>query len=474
MKGIKYIAFGTLSLMLFLLVIATLLEKMYGSYVVQEYIYHSPVIISLWVLLAVMAIVYIVAVTRRPATILLHSAFVLVLAGSLLSFFTSRRGEVELSLDAMPSSMFVSNKGELEKMPFRMSLLELDTEYADGTISPSGYNAVIEVSATEAQPDTLSLSMNNPMLFKRHSFCIKSVAPSSLLLYVSYDPIGVPVTYSGYLMVLVAFVMIFTSKDSGFRRLLAKVLGRNDEKVVVAVAVSKRSVADKVVLSLALPAFATLTLAGLFRWYDTGLFPAANGHEAMFLLAWSSLLFGMLAWRRSSFLSRAMLLLASFSIVVALLSLDSSGRAIPPILRTPLLGLHVSCMILSYSLLGCTAINAVVSLWYRYVLKNEKRFVAGADMGRLILYPAAMLLTAGIIIGSLWANVSWGRYWGWDPKEVWALITLIACSFAFHARSLSLISKPLFFHLFCIVVFFAMLFTYFGVNYMLGGFHSYV
>ena len=94
-------------------------------------------------------------------------------------------------------------------------------------------------------------------------------------------------------------------------------------------------------------------------------------------------------------------------------------------------------------------------------------------LGRLLLYPATMLLAGGIFIGAVWANLSWGRYWGWDPKEVWALITLLVCSVGFHPHSLRFIARPVAFHIFCIVAFAAVLFTFFGVNYLLGGLHSY-
>ena len=93
--------------------------------------------------------------------------------------------------------------------------------------------------------------------------------------------------------------------------------------------------------------------------------------------------------------------------------------------------------------------------------------------GRFLLYPATMLLATGIFIGAIWANISWGRYWGWDPKEVWALLTLLGCSITFHTSSLPIMSKPRFFHIYCIGIFVVMLFTYFGVNYLLNGLHSY-
>jgi ABC-type transport system involved in cytochrome c biogenesis permease subunit len=90
-----------------------------------------------------------------------------------------------------------------------------------------------------------------------------------------------------------------------------------------------------------------------------------------------------------------------------------------------------------------------------------------------LLYPAVFLLTVGIFIGAVWANVSWGRYWGWDPKEVWALITMLIYALAIHVQSLKWFRKPIHFHLFCVVAFLSVLMTYFGVNFVLGGLHSY-
>ena len=95
-------------------------------------------------------------------------------------------------------------------------------------------------------------------------------------------------------------------------------------------------------------------------------------------------------------------------------------------------------------------------------------------VSQLMLYPAVFCLVVGIFIGAVWANQSWGRYWGWDPKEVWALITMMVYSTAFHSKSLAFLQKPLYFHVFTVVAFLAVLFTYFGVNFLLGGLHSYV
>ena len=94
-------------------------------------------------------------------------------------------------------------------------------------------------------------------------------------------------------------------------------------------------------------------------------------------------------------------------------------------------------------------------------------------VSRAALYPAVFLLAFGIIIGSLWANISWGNYWSWDPKETWALITLLIYAFALHGSNLKVFQRPRFFHAYCIFAFLSVLITYFGVNFFLGGMHAY-
>jgi len=89
------------------------------------------------------------------------------------------------------------------------------------------------------------------------------------------------------------------------------------------------------------------------------------------------------------------------------------------------------------------------------------------------LLVTAVLLAIGIFLGAVWANVSWGRYWGWDPKEVWALITLLVYSVPLHRKSIKLLQNPKYYHLYMLLAFLTVLMTYFGVNYFLGGMHSY-
>jgi len=137
-----------------------------------------------------------------------------------------------------------------------------------------------------------------------------------------------------------------------------------------------------------------------------------------------------------------------------------------PVLATPLLPVHVLSMMLSYTLLLATAVIGIIGL----LANNKKKYV---DVSLMTLYPAVFLLAFGIFIGAVWANISWGNYWGWDPKETWALITLLVYSFAIHGNAMGLFKKPWQYHLFVILAIFAVVITYFGVNLILGGIHSY-
>lgn len=101
------------------------------------------------------------------------------------------------------------------------------------------------------------------------------------------------------------------------------------------------------------------------------------------------------------------------------------------------------------------------------------------SISQVLLYPALFCLTAGIFIGAVWANMSWGRYWGWDPKETWALITMLVYALLLHfpwmkaKLPITNVQYPIIYHVLSVIDFALVLFTYFGVSYLLGGLHSY-
>ena len=459
MKGLlKILSFGGIALLVAVLIAASLLGRIYGSSFAIDNIYHSVWFIALWAVTAVAGMVYIMRVSRRATLVVLHTSFVVVLLGAFTSFLTSRHGEISIAQDTVPASMFEMPDGTLEKLPFRLQLASIETVGLASDDVPSDYIAHIVADDRSGQAMYV-VSLNSPAIIKGYQFCIKGVADGALSLLVSYDTYGRKISYVGYLMVFLSFVMLFFDRKSGFTALLYKLKGEND----------KVKDCTNEFSAFRFPFSAFMVLLCLL-WYGRGVFPATNGAEALMLLALSVALLAV-AWGRKgqvALLRRALLVVAGVFFVIAVCSLDGGGE-VQPILRTPLLGVHVITIIIAYALLACAAVNAVIAL----CTKDSRRRVTQALLGRLLLYPATMLLATGIFIGAVWANLSWGRYWGWDPKEVWALVTLLVCSVVFHTRSLPFMAKPVMFHIFCIVAFVAVLFTYFGVNYLLGGLHSY-
>ena len=151
-----------------------------------------------------------------------------------------------------------------------------------------------------------------------------------------------------------------------------------------------------------------------------------------------------------------------------------SDEPLIPVLRSPLLGIHVSVIMMAYVLLFCTLVCGIAAEVQHRRRGDHSRAIGQLHVAsRLMLYPALMLLMAGIFIGAVWANVSWGRYWGWDPKEVWVLITMLIYAAPLHSRSMPWFARPMALHRYCILAFLTVLMTYFGVNYLLGGIHSY-
>lgn len=468
---LKIISFGGIGVLVAVLVAATLLESLCGSLFAVECIYHSWWFIALWVLLAVTATTYILRTQRRGSLILLHASLVVVLLGAFVSFLTSKRGDMAISEDGVPVSMFELSNGRLEKLPFRLQLASVDTVCVNGGETPSDYVVRVVADGKAVQAEYV-ISLNAPAKIDGYQFCIKGVNGAGVSLLVSHDPYGRPISYAGYFMVFVSFLLLFFDRQSGFHALLLQIKGVERKGESGKVPVKKERDAWSLGI-LARRMWVALPVSFLFLcvlWYGRGVFPAANGAEALMLLVLFVMLLAVALGRNKRFvlLSRLLVVVAAMFFVVAALGLNDNSD-VQPILRTPLLGIHVTTVIIAYALLACTAVNALIAL----CTKDDKRRTQQVVLGRLLLYPATMLLACGIFIGAVWANLSWGRYWGWDPKEVWALVTLLVCSVGFHSHSLRFISKPVAFHVFCIVAFIAVLFTFFGVNYLLGGLHSY-
>lgn len=214
----------------------------------------------------------------------------------------------------------------------------------------------------------------------------------------------------------------------------------------------------------------TLLLA--LRWFVSGHLPMSNGYETMQFMAWATLIVTLVMQKRFLPVKQFGPLLSSFALLVAMIT-DGNPQItqLMPVLQSPLLSVHVMVIMFSYALFGLTALIGLQGLIAHHRKQEEKEQQLAA-LSQFLLYPAVALIAIGIFIGAIWANVSWGRYWSWDSKETWALITMLIYSAPLHAE-IKWLRKAQHMHIYMLLAFLSVLMTYFGVNYFLSGMHSY-
>ena len=221
--------------------------------------------------------------------------------------------------------------------------------------------------------------------------------------------------------------------------------------------------------SIKFPVLVTLQLG--LRWWLSGHVPLSNGYETMLFMGWILLVLTIVFFRKV----RIFIVIGPLSALCCLLvaMMAGSGSQITPlmpVLQSPLLSVHVMTVMCAYALFALQILLGIYALCLR---RNEEKLERMTALSQLLLYPAIFMLTIGIFLGAVWANVSWGNYWSWDPKESWALITLMVYAVPLHKASIGVFRKPRVYHSYMVIAFLAVLITYFGVNYLLGGMHSY-
>lgn len=209
----------------------------------------------------------------------------------------------------------------------------------------------------------------------------------------------------------------------------------------------------------------------VLRWYIGGRMPLGNGYETMLFLAGCVLALSCWLQRRFLFVLPFGFLLSGFTLLVAYLGeINPQITPLMPVLLSPWLSIHVSLIMIAYALYAYIFLNGILVLCLRHRPEQVERLML---FSKLMSYPATLFLGVGIFIGSVWANVSWGNYWSWDSKEVWALITFMIYGVAFHGTSVPWMRKPIHYHIYMVLAFLSVLMTYVGVNYFLTGMHSY-
>lgn len=245
-----------------------------------------------------------------------------------------------------------------------------------------------------------------------------------------------------------------------------------------------RSRAIKITVSvfkiIILVCFIVHTLGLITRWYISGHAPWSDGYESMIYVAWATTFFGLAFGRKSDLTIAATAFVTSMLLMVAHLSwMDPAIANLQPVLDSYWLMIHVAVIVASYGpftlsmILGVT----VLVLMILTTSKNKKKMLLNIKeltiINEMSLTVGLVMLTIGNFLGGMWANESWGRYWGWDPKETWALISIMVYAFIIHARLIPGLRGRWFFNLMSIIGLAFIIFTYFGVNFYLSGLHSY-
>jgi cytochrome c-type biogenesis protein CcsB len=227
-------------------------------------------------------------------------------------------------------------------------------------------------------------------------------------------------------------------------------------------------------------AFLLHTFGLSLRWYVSGHAPWSNGYEALIFIAWAAVSAGLIFSKKHTITISSSAVLAALILQTAHLSwMDPQITNLVPVLKSYWLVIHVAVITASYAFLGLGAIVALFNLLLMF-FETEKNVSRLEDQINKLSYIIEMtliaglyLLTIGTFLGGIWANESWGRYWAWDPKETWALVTVIVYAIVLHLRLVPGLKGRLLFNILALAGFASVLMTYFGVNYYLSGLHSY-
>ncbi|MFB1009747.1 MAG: cytochrome c biogenesis protein CcsA [Sulfurospirillum sp.] len=234
---------------------------------------------------------------------------------------------------------------------------------------------------------------------------------------------------------------------------------------------------DKVLFVIVAALFVIHTCGLALRWYVSGHAPLSDTYESIVYIAWSCLLFCMLFLRRSLFaLSGSVMMAGIFMFVAHLGHIDPEITNLVPVLKSFWLSVHVSIITASYGFLalGCALGFFTLIL---FALKPSSQTISTIKhltaINEITLILGLSLLVIGNFLGGVWANESWGRYWGWDPKETWAYISILVYTIILHVRLVPKFYSHYLFAVLSLLGFASILMTYFGVNFYLAGMHSY-
>ena len=414
-KLLKILSYGAVAAVIAMMMAGTVVERLHGTDAAAQAVYHHPVFFALWAVTAVAGMACLLRCSgKRPVVVLLHVALLLILAGALVTHLGGVSGILHLR-EGETLSAFEAEDGHAVELPFSVRLDSFDIEYYPDSRIPSDY-----ISDVTFLPGS--------------SF---AGSDSSFAGLTGESPATISMNH--------------IAKLGGYRFYQADYDADGAGSVL---AVSH----DPWGVGITYAGYLLLLASMIAYFFDP---------NSAFRAARAALRRRKEPGRRRKVWTWALAAGSVTLLVLWLVKVFPKGNLMP-VLRSPLLVVHVVPIIVSYTLFALTTLLGLVGL----VLPAEKAERL-RNVNLSVLYPAVFLLTFGTFLGGVWANISWGNYWSWDPKETWALATLMIYSFPLHGSALPVFRNPRFFHAFCVVAFLAVLVTYYGVNLILGGVHSY-
>jgi cytochrome c-type biogenesis protein CcsB len=226
--------------------------------------------------------------------------------------------------------------------------------------------------------------------------------------------------------------------------------------------------------------FGLHTLGLIARWYISGHAPWSDAYESMIYVSWATMFFTLAFDRKSKLTIASGTFVASMILMIAHWNwMDPAIANLQPVLNSYWLMIHVAVIVASYGPFTLAMVLGIVSLLLMLFANDKNKAKMELNI-KEITYINEMALTIGLVmltignfLGGQWANESWGRYWGWDPKETWALISIMIYAFVIHARFVPALRGKWVYNVMSVFAFYSILMTYFGVNFYLTGLHSY-
>jgi len=328
------------------------------------------------------------------------------------------------------------------------------------SIIPFYYSVITE--AFDNNNWSVADSILNHVIDYQHKFGAEVIPPQSKIdLEITYNKVNIFKRLFMYYALVGLLMLIF---------LFADIFGaKRWKKIVVNVLTGGLFIL-----------FAIHTIGLGARWYISGHAPWSNGYESMIYIGWATVLAGFLFSRTSKMTLAATSVLTSLILMVAHLNwLDPEITPLVPVLKSYWLMIHVAIITGSYGFLGLGCLLGFMNLILMIVKTAKNRIRINGTIKELT-YITEMTLTVGLFmaaigtfLGGVWANESWGRYWGWDPKETWALVIVLIYAMLLHLRFIPKANGKFLFNLLAVLSFSTVIMTYFGVNYYLSGLHSY-